>query len=211
MNPAEAPGSTRAAADRALFVRNQLPQGGMFADMDWRTSPAPFPLGKELAKGIESLGRVLHQFNRAVNLLYRQSLAGKMPAWIAKWLERGKTPTVIGLQQTGALKNDLPRVIRPDLLITDHGLALTELDAVPGGIGLTAWMNQTYTQIGEKVIGGADGMLRGFAGIFGDAPTVHVVGIVHAKDILGAVRRSPGVLVGTNAQVMPRSSLSPSR
>jgi hypothetical protein len=175
MNPAEAPGATRAAADRALFVRNQLPQSGLFADMDWRISPAPFPLGKELAKGIESLGRVLHQFNRAVNLLYRQSLLGKMPAWIAKWLERGKTPTVIGLQQTGALKNDLPRVIRPDLLITDHGLAMTELDAVPGGIGLTAWLNQTYIQIGEKVIGGADGMLRGFAGIFGDAPNIHVV------------------------------------
>ena len=29
----------------------------------------------------------------------------------------------------------------PDLLITDHGFALTELDSVPGGIGLTAWLD----------------------------------------------------------------------
>src|SRR3989449_350806 len=177
MNPAEAASSIsiKAAADRARFVRNQLPRGGLFAATDWRISPAPFALGEELSKELETLGRVLVQFNRAVNLLYRQSLAGKMPAWIAMWLDRGKTATVIGLQQTTALKNELPRVIRPDLLITDHGLALTELDAVPGGIGLTAWLNQTYWQIGEVVVGGADGMLRGFAGIFGNAPTVHVV------------------------------------
>ena len=41
--------------------------------MDWRISPAPFPLGEDLAKEIESLGRVLLQFYRAVNLLYRKS------------------------------------------------------------------------------------------------------------------------------------------
>ena len=69
----------------------------------------------------------------------------------------------------------MPRVIRPDLLITDQGLSVTELDSVPGGIGLTGWLNQTYSQLGAEVLGGADGMLRGFASIFGDAPTVHIV------------------------------------
>jgi hypothetical protein len=69
----------------------------------------------------------------------------------------------------------LPRVIRPDLLITERGLSVTELDSVPGGIGLTGWLNQTYSQMGAEVLGGADGMLRGFASIFGDAPTVQIV------------------------------------
>jgi hypothetical protein len=73
------------------------------------------------------------------------------------------------------LKNEVPRVIRPDLLITEHGLSVTELDSVPGGIGLTGWLNQTYAAMGAEVLGGADGMLRGFAGIFGDAPAVHIV------------------------------------
>jgi hypothetical protein len=73
------------------------------------------------------------------------------------------------------LKNEVPRVIRPDLLITEHGLSVTELDSVPGGIGLTAWLNQTYSQLGGVVLGGADGMLHGFASIFGDAPAVHIV------------------------------------
>ena len=57
--------------DSFNFIRAQMPAGGLFAGMDWKTSPAPFPLGEPLAKEIESLGRVLLQFYRAVNLLYR--------------------------------------------------------------------------------------------------------------------------------------------
>ncbi len=165
----------KSAADRARSIRDRLPQSGLFADMDWRISPEPFALGSDLAIELETLGRVLLQFNRAVNLLYRQSVAGKQPPWIATWLDRGKPAALIELQRSPALKNELPRVIRPDLLIADHGLALTELDSVPGGIGLTAWLNQTYAQGGSAVLGGEDGMLRGFGGIFGAAPAVHVV------------------------------------
>src|SRR5438093_2089079 len=175
MNPAEAQSSITTAADRARFVRDRLPQSGLFADMDWGISRAPFALGAGLAIELETLGRVLLQFNRAVNLLYRQSVAGKQPAWVSSWLDCGKPAKLIELQRAASLKNELPRVIRPDLLLTDHGLALTELDSVPGGIGLTTWMNQCYAQTGAGVLGGEDGMLRGFAGIFGDAPVVHVI------------------------------------
>lgn len=61
-------------ADQAQFVRAALPPGGLFAGLEWKIPPAPFPLGEPLAKEIESLGRVLLQFYRAVNLLYRQSV-----------------------------------------------------------------------------------------------------------------------------------------
>src|SRR5256885_5729562 len=175
VNPAQISFSTKPAAERAQFVRSQLPADGLFADMDWRISPAPFALGADLSREIETLGRVLLQFNRAVSLLYRQSVAGKHPSWVAAWLDRGKPAKLIELQRSDELKNEWPRVIRPDLLITDHGLALTELDSVPGGIGLTAWLNQIYAQLGEAVLGGAEGMPRGFAGIFGEAHAVHVV------------------------------------
>jgi hypothetical protein len=162
-------------ADRARFVRERLPAEGLFAGHDWRTSPAPYALGPALAKEIESLGRVLLQFYRAVNLLYRKSVEGKQPEWVARWLDQGKPPELIRLQRSPALKNELPRVIRPDLLITDQGLKVTELDSVPGGIGLTGWLNQTYAQMGAPVLGGADGIARGFASLFGEAPTVHIV------------------------------------
>jgi hypothetical protein len=46
---------------------------------------------------------------------------------------------------------------------------------VPGGIGLTGWLNQTYSRAGFAVLGGERGMLDGFAGIFGQAPAVHLV------------------------------------
>ena len=168
------------APDRARFIRDQLPKEGLFAGHDWRTSPAPFRLSPELAKEIESLGRVLLQFYRAVNLLYRKSAEGKQPEWVARWLDLGKPRELIELQQSPAFKNEMPRVIRPDLLITDHGISITELDSVPGGIGLTAWLNKTYSEVGSQkseaeVIGGADGMLRRFASIFGNAKNVHIV------------------------------------
>jgi hypothetical protein len=168
------------AAASARRVRNSLPARGLFAGQSWRISPAPFPLGPALAKEIESLGRVLLQFYRAVNLLYRKSAEGKMPEWVARWLDLGKPAELIALQRSPAFKNEVPRVIRPDLLLTETGVAVTELDSVPGGIGLTAWLNQTYSSLTPQpstlnLLGGADGMTRGFESIFGDATHVHVI------------------------------------
>ncbi len=163
------------AADRARFIRDQLPEGGLFAGHDWRISPDAFPLDAGLSNELETLGRVFLQFNRAVNLLYRQSIAGKQPEWVARWLDQGKPASLITLQQSAGMKGELPRVIRPDLLLTESGLVVAELDAVPGGIGLTAWLNQAYAAAGQKVRGGADGMFRGFSSIFGKAANVHVV------------------------------------
>jgi hypothetical protein len=187
-------------ADKARFIRDQIPAGGLFAGLDWRISPMPFPIGENLAKEIESLSRVLLQFYRAVNLLYRKSVEGKQPGWIARWLDLGKPAELIALQRSPAFKNDVPRVIRPDILLTETGISITELDSVPGGIGLTAWLGKTYSKLGrdgmlpsqtsetpadrsgtatrrpsQEIIGGADGMLRGFESIFGDAKTVHII------------------------------------
>jgi hypothetical protein len=179
----------------AKFIRDSLPPGGLFAGLEWKVSPAPFPLGENLAKEIESLGRVLLQFYRATNLLYRKSVEGKQPEWVARWLDLGKPRELIELQRSVAFKNDVPRVIRPDILLTETGFSITELDSVPGGIGLTAWLNQTYSKLSEgrvprgpnqdgdsrssslrgDLLGGADGMLNGFASIFGDAKQVHLV------------------------------------
>ena len=177
-----------------------MPSGGLFAGLEWKISPAPFPLGENLAKEIESLGRVLLQFYRATNLLYRKSVEGKQPEWVARWLDLGKPAGLIELQRSAAFKNEVPRVIRPDVLLTENGISITELDSVPGGIGLTGWLNQTYAKVAQAsrppqnsegendrrdacatLIGGADGMMRGFESIFGDAKRVHIVVSEEAK------------------------------
>ena len=165
----------------ANFIRDARPPGGLFAGMEWKISPVPFPLGEPLAKEIESLGRVLLQFYRATNLLYRQSVEGRQPEWVARWLDLGKPRELVERQRSVAFKNDVPRVIRPDLLITENGFSITELDSVPGGIGLTAWLNQTYAKNGAPVLGGADGMIRGFESIFGAAKKIHIVVSEEAK------------------------------
>ncbi len=167
-------------ADQARFIREQIPANGLFAGLDWRISPTPFPLGENLAKEIESLGRVLLQFYRAVNLLYRKSAEGKQPEWVARWLDLGKPRELIELQRSATYKNEVPRVIRPDILLTENGFRITELDSIPGGIGLTGWLNQTYSALNSEpqpvnLLGGADGMIRGFESIFGDVKQVHIV------------------------------------
>lgn len=162
-------------AARAQAIRAALPPGGLFAGQDWRTSPAPFPLGETLARELDSLGRVLLQFYRAANLLYRRSYEGKAPAWIAELLDQSKPADLVALQRHPGFRNEVPRVIRPDVLLTDGGFAISELDSVPGGIGLTQWLNQTYSAQGDTVVGGADGMKDGFASIFGDAANIHLI------------------------------------
>ncbi|MBX3747668.1 MAG: hypothetical protein KF833_20355 [Verrucomicrobiae bacterium] len=166
-------------SDRPRQIRDRLPPGGLFADLHWRIALDPFPLPPPLAREIESLGRVLLQFYRAANLLYRRSIAGKAPDWVARWLDQGKPPELIAWQRDPAFRNEVPRVIRPDLLLTDNGLAITELDSVPGGIGLTTWLYQAYRETAPAdappFLGSDHAMREGFAGIFGAAPRVHLV------------------------------------
>ena len=60
-------------------------------------------------------------------------------------------------------RRDLPGVIRPDLLLTNDGVKAAELDSIPGGIGLTGSMQQHYNSLGFTMVGGANGMVEGFA------------------------------------------------
>jgi hypothetical protein len=147
---------------RAQYVRDHLPAEGLFAEKAWRIAPRPFELDAAHVELLEKLGIVLHHFNAACNLLYRQSVAGKAHPWVAPLLDAGKPPELVALSRHDKVKGQVPAVIRPDLILTEDGFALSEIDSVPGGIGLTAWLSETYSALGETVLGGADGMRRGF-------------------------------------------------
>lgn len=141
------------------------PSEALFAGKAWLKAPEPFRLDTQLVNELETMGHRLLQFSYACDLLYRQSVEGKQPAWIASLLDRGKTPEVVALGRHPSFKGRIARVIRPDLLITENGFSICELDQIPGGIGLTAWLNETYAASGFSVLGGASGMLEGFASI----------------------------------------------
>ena len=55
------------------------------------------------------------------------------------------------------IRGDLPGIIRPDIMVTDEGFSITELDSVPGGFGLTARLMDIYSGMGEMVVGMSDG------------------------------------------------------
>jgi hypothetical protein len=150
---------------RAEAIRSSLPEGGLFHEKSWRVSPDAFQIDQKFAEEIDKLGYRLTRFVRACNQLYRFSISGRQPAWIADLLDRGKPQEMIALQREKALMMATPRVIRPDIILTEGGYIIAELDNVPGGIGLTAWLDQVYSQNGAEILGGAEGMLDGFASI----------------------------------------------
>jgi hypothetical protein len=149
--------------DRVQRVRESLPKEGLFAQKEWLASPQPFLISAKFADELERLGHWLLKFVRASNRLYEQSVHGKKPAWIAQYLDTGKPPELVEISRK--YRFELPRIIRPDLILTEEGFAISELDSVPGGIGLTGWLSQTYRDLGFDVLGGADGMIKGFRSI----------------------------------------------
>jgi hypothetical protein len=150
-------------ADNKLdAIRGAIPPEGLFAAKDWLISPEAFPIEKKFATDLEQLGHRLFVFQRACNQLYQLSVRGKQPDWIAKYLDAGKPSELIEVARAKIFRDDLPRVIRPDLILTENGYTIAEIDSVPGGIGLTAWLNRTYAGLGEDVIGGDRGMFDGF-------------------------------------------------
>jgi len=152
---------TRLAAIRAAF-----PVEGLFAEKDWLLSPEPFVVSPRQHEELKKLGYRLLLFQRACNELYFRSVNGKAPAWIADYVDRGKPADLIALGRRKETRAELPAVIRPDLIVTEDGYAIAELDTVPGGIGVTAWLNQTYARFGTfDMIGGEREMIDGFASI----------------------------------------------
>src|SRR5216683_1332510 len=151
--------------NRFEVIQNAFPKEGLFAEKDWLLSPDAFPIDKRFLAELKQLGHRLFVFQRACNQLYQLSVKGKQPEWVARYLDAGKPRELIEFSRRKEIRDDLPRVIRPDLILTEKGYIIAEIDSVPGGIGLTGWLNQTYSSFDNDIIGGADGMLEGFRAV----------------------------------------------
>ena len=122
----------------------------------------------------QALGPQLLLFYGALNRLYAESVRGTQPAWIAGYLDQGKPEGLITYSRMKRFREHLPAVIRPDVIPTQDGMVITELDSVPGGIGLTACLSQAYSDLNSQssvlstpdsseIVSGRDGMIEGFA------------------------------------------------
>jgi hypothetical protein len=188
-------------ADRARFVATNLspnlfrsvasPEVPDPAKTAWRISPEPFPLKPQTVAAFEILGADLLKFYRAVNKVYFQSVRGTAPRFISEYLEFGKPEHIVRLQRQNRFKNDIPNVIRPDVILTDDGFIASELDSVPGGLGFVGAMGETYCELGYDQIGEFDGIQRGFARMAGslangkEKPVVAIVVSRESSDYRG--------------------------
>ncbi|MCS6897082.1 MAG: hypothetical protein NZM29_03835 [Nitrospira sp.] len=180
-----------AALSRCLAVRNYLRTAKLFSPSfargsalerptpehsasSWRISPRPFVLSAEQLAFFTRLGPQLLSFYRALNRLYYESVKGSQPPWIARYLDQGKPESLVTYSRMKRFRELLPGVIRPDVIPTPDGMIITELDSVPGGIGLTAALSGAYADCARdcpplettpdyELVGGKNGMVLGFA------------------------------------------------
>jgi hypothetical protein len=177
------------AREQARFLYETIPTG-LFRVEDehervaWRISPEPFPLSPASVARIEQIGNDLLSFYRALNTLYLRSTRRTAPEFIAQYLDQGKPEHIIRLTRQNRFKQEIPRVIRPDIMLTEDGpssapgaalrtgFAATELDSIPGGLGFVGAMAQAYCKLGIESLGGAEGMPRTFVEMLRDASGV---------------------------------------
>lgn len=120
-------------------------------------SPVPFPLSRDQVQQLHELGDALLAFYTAVNDLY---LHGKFD-WVNEYLDIGKGEDLLRQAHMKYQKRTLPGIIRPDILITDEGFKITELDSVPGGFGHLDCISSAYEEAGYELVG--SGIRNGFA------------------------------------------------
>lgn len=151
---------------RAAFAAQSL-----FEDKTWRLSPTAWPLTPAQVAELEAIGTACLEFHAALETLYLRSAAGKnllrnkplLAPWVADYLDRGKPAGLVAHARDPRNRGLFPTVLRPDLLLTDDGFALTELDSVPGGIGLTAFLNRLYGgDTDPAVLGHGGAMVENF-------------------------------------------------
>lgn len=150
----------------------------LFEDKSWQLSPDAWALSPAQTSELSAIGNACLEYHQALESLYLRSAAGKnllrnrplFAPWVADYLDRGKPEELVAHARDRRNRGAFPTVLRPDLLLTDEGFVMTELDSVPGGIGLTAFLNRLYA--GEmpettfpkspEVLGAGDAMIRSF-------------------------------------------------
>ena len=204
------------AAERVRAILERIPESGLFAGgrerprpgekVTWRVSPEPVRLDLDLASSIEALGRPLRDFIRAANRLYLLSRRGRAPSWVAGYLDQGVGEHLADYARQNRFRQEIPRVIRPDVVVGREGIVVTELDSVPGGMGLLGCLSEAYAALGDSILGGSDGMVRGFRSILSAAagrpdPVAAVVISDEASDYRPEMEWLAGRCTGEGASV----------
>lgn len=161
-------------------------------------SPQPFPLSAAQVQTLYRLGDALLAFYSAANDLY---LKGHYP-WVNEYLDIGKSEDLIRHARMKYQRSALPGIIRPDILITEDGFKITELDSVPGGFGHLDCLSSAYEDAGIELVGGRRGIRDRFASMLksrtiAEDPVAAIVVSDESADYLPEMRYLAGELSDT--------------
>jgi hypothetical protein len=143
-------------------LRAQLPEKPLYAALDaeglgWPLAPEPYPLKAHQLPLLEALGPALWRYQQACQQLYKLALTDATYGWLKALFHKGKPSWLMTFSEMKRIKNHQHLVIRPDLLVTPDGFALTEMEnAAPAGIGFTTALQAAYQALGFKPYGWAD-------------------------------------------------------
>ena len=126
-------------------LNESFDKNGEILGRKWLFSPEPFFLSKKQSLEIQSLGKTLFSFQGACEKIYFQSVKETLPFWISRLLDGGKPNWLL---ETGKKNSSKFLLLRPDLLLTKEGFVMTELDSVPGGMGITAYLMKQFSSAG---------------------------------------------------------------
>ncbi len=152
------------------FLKQTFTELTFFKDKTWQYSPSSLALSSEVTDEIKKIGEACFEFLNGINKLYQFSKANKsilrnkdlIVPWVADYFDRGKPEKLLRHANLAFLKHTTPSIIRLDLLLTEEGIALTEIEVIPGGIGFTSFLYQIYEKQEGKLIGSSEEMLSGF-------------------------------------------------
>ena len=136
-------------------IKSALVQAGLYSGSGntFRISPEPYFLSHDEIYFFQELGSHLLKFYSVLNRFYLDSAKGNFYPWIAEYLDAGKPQDLIEFGRMKRIRQALPGIIRPDVIVTEKGFAITELDSVPGGFGLTTSLMSLYEDTSWEITG----------------------------------------------------------
>ncbi len=182
-------------------IKSALIQDGLYSDAGniFRISPEPYFLSHNEIGFFQELGPHLLKFYSVLNRFYLDSAKGNFHPWIAEYLDAGKPRDLIEFGRMKRMRQVLPGIIRPDVIITEKGFTITELDAVPGGFGFTASLMSLYKDPSWNITGeGIPALFYEMAESVSKAafPNVAIVVSDESKDYLSEMQYLGSLLSG---------------
>lgn len=113
-------------------VRRDEYKGNSDGDFSFRVSPTPFKLNKSQKEEMINIGKAICDYMDACVELY------KSDEHIREILDRGKPEKYKNVGEPRFL------FLRPDLILTENGFSICEIETSPFGLGLAEVLNRTY-------------------------------------------------------------------